>query len=72
MVVTVAAVAFVKLARSSNPLRGAALAMAGVYVIESFFINSVTSLQITGLTALVLAAALAAGERERDAIAKGT
>ena len=48
------------LIRSAHPLRNAALAMGSAYLVQSFFINSTTSIQISGLLCLTLAAALSA------------
>ena len=50
----------VALIRSVSPLRGAALAMLSCYLIQSWFINSTTSIQVSGLTWLTMAAALCA------------
>ena len=48
------------LLRSTHPLRGATFAMLIAYLIQSAFINSTTSFQISGLTWLAMAAALGA------------
>ena len=49
----------VALRRSSHPLRSAALAMVAAYAVESLFINSLTSIQISGPIFLVLGLVLA-------------
>jgi O-antigen ligase len=63
MVAAIVAVLTVALVRSAHPLRGAALAMGSAYLIQSFFINSTTSIQISGLLCLTLAAALSPIDR---------
>jgi O-antigen ligase len=49
----------VALRRSTHPLRYGALAMLAAYAVESLFINSLTSIQISGPIFLVLALVLA-------------
>jgi O-antigen ligase len=49
----------IALRRSTHPLRDAALAMLIAYAVESLFINSLTSVQISGPLFLVLAVVLA-------------
>jgi O-antigen ligase len=53
----------VALFRSKSPLRAAAIAMGCAYLLQSFFINSTQSIQISGLLLLTLAATLTAGDR---------
>lgn len=60
MVATVLVSLAVSLVRSSHPLRSAGIAMGCGYLVQSFFINSTTSIQISGLLCLTLAAALSA------------
>lgn len=60
MVVGLVAALAVALWRSSSPFRSAALAMGVAYLIQSNFINSATSFDISGLTWLAMAAALSA------------
>ncbi len=58
--------------RSRGPFRGTALAMSAAYLIQSFFINSTQSIQITGATWIVMAAALFASGRASTAGSRGT
>lgn len=55
-----------KLWHCRHPLRNAALAMVAGYLIQSAFINSTTSFQISGLTWLTMAAVLGASARGED------
>jgi O-antigen ligase len=57
----------VALRRSTHALRLGALAMLAAYAVESLFINSLTSVQISGPLFLVLAAALSRGPAEGPA-----
>jgi len=63
MVAGIVVMLLLRLWRSTHPLRGAAIAMICAYLIQSTFINSTTSFQISGLTWLTMAAALSAADR---------
>ncbi len=52
--------------RADHPLRGTALALISAYAVSSFFIDSVTSLPISIVAWLTIAAVLAPGIRLAD------
>ena len=60
------------LSKSSSPLRWAAAAMGVAYLILSFFINSLSSFQGSGLLCLVLAAALTPGPSQATQSVEGS
>ena len=64
MVAGIILIVVTRLLKSRHPLRAAALAMFAAYLIQSAFINSTTSFQISGLTWLAIAAALSASGRD--------
>ena len=63
MVIGILVALVTALMRSQNPLRATALAMLCAYIIQSVFINSTQSIQISGLIWLTMAAALSAADR---------
>jgi O-antigen ligase len=71
MVAGIIAMLVAALWRSVNPLRIPALAMLSCYLVQSWFINSTISIEISGLTWITMAAALSAAGRVPDIQAQG-